>query len=70
MDDTFTYQIEVRDQIDENDLNSMSPLQMTLVKMDPAATQFTVCTDQSGLIGLMRHMHRRGIVILSTLCQR
>jgi hypothetical protein len=76
MDDICTYQIEVRGQVNENDLNAMSPLQMTVVRVDAdeehpyASMLFTVCTDQSGLIGLLRHLHGRGFVLLSVNCER
>jgi len=65
-----TYQIEVRGQVNENDLNAMSPLQMAVVRVDTASMLFTVCTDQSGLIGLIRHLHGRGFVLLSVSSER
>lgn len=65
MQNICTYQIEVRGQVDENAFSATSPLQMTVVRMDPDATLFTTCTDQSGLIGLMRHLHGHGFVLLS-----
>ena len=65
MHDVCTYQIEVRGQVDENDINAMSPLQMTVVRVDTVATLFTVCADQSGFVGLIRHLHGRGFVLLS-----
>ncbi len=70
MDDICTYQIKVRGQVDENELNATSPIQMTAVRMDTVLTLFTICTDQSGLIGLMRHLHGRGVVFLSVNCER
>lgn len=70
MHDTCTYQIEVRGQVDENTFNASSPLQMTVVWGDTAATLFTICADQSGLIGLIRHLHGRGFVILSVYRER
>ena len=70
MHDICTYQIEVRGRVDENAFNATSPLQMTVVRVDPAATLFTICTDQSGLIGLIRHLHRHGFVILSAYRER
>jgi hypothetical protein len=70
MNDICTYLIQLRDQVNENDLNAMSPIQMTVVRVDTAATLFTVCTDQSGLIGLIRHLHGRGFVLLSVNCER
>ena len=65
MHELCTYQIEVRGQVDENDLNAMSPLQVTIERTEPAATRITAWADQSGLIGLMRHLHGRGLVLLS-----
>ena len=70
MHDICTYQIEVRGQVDENVFNATSPLQITVVRMDAAATLFTICADQSGLIGLMRHLHGHGFVLLSVYRER
>jgi hypothetical protein len=70
MHDICTYHIEVRGQVDENDLNANSPLQMTVVRGNTATTLFTICADQSGLIGLMRHLHGRGFVLLSVIRER
>jgi len=70
MDELCTYRIEVRGQVDENDLNAISPLQMMVVRVDTTTTLFTACTDQSGLVGLMRHLHGRGLVLLSVIRER
>ena len=69
MPEFSTYCIEVRGQIAEDDLNTMSPLETTVVRADPGATLFTIRTDQSGLIGLIRHLHGRGLVLLSLTCE-
>jgi hypothetical protein len=66
----YTYRIEVQGQVDENAFNATSPLQMTVVRRDTATTLFTICADQSGLIGLMRHLHGRGFVLLSVYRER
>jgi hypothetical protein len=65
-----TYHIEVRGQVDGGSLNASSPLQMTVEREDTARTLFTICADQSGLIGLMRHLHGRGFVLLSVIRER
>jgi hypothetical protein len=70
MHDICTYQIEVRGQVDEKAFNASSPLQMTVVRVDTAATLFTIRADQSGLIGLIRHLHGRGFVLLSVYRER
>jgi hypothetical protein len=78
---TCTYQVEVRGLVDENDLNAMSPLQARVVRVHAdeghpdeehpdAATLFTIQADQSALIGLMRHLHGRGFVLLSVYRER
>ena len=64
-----TYHIELRGPVDEQDLNAGSPLQMTVVRANPATTLLTICADQSGLIGLLRHLHGRGFVFLSVICE-
>jgi hypothetical protein len=65
MHDVCTYRIEVRGEVDESNLNALSPHKMTVVRTDPAATLITICADQSGLIGLMRHLNGRGFVLWS-----
>ena len=70
MQDICTYHIEVRGQVDEDAFNATSPLQMTVVRVDPAATRFTICADQSGLVGLIRHLHGQGFVLLSIYRER
>lgn len=70
MHDICTYHVEVRDQVDENAFNATSPLQIRVVRGDPAATLFTICADQAGLIGLIRHLHRQGFVLLSLYRER
>jgi hypothetical protein len=69
MDELQPYQIEIRGRADANDLNAISPLKMTVVRMEAELTLFTVLTDQSGLIGLLRHLHGRGFVLLSVQCE-
>ena len=65
MSDTGTYHIRVRGQVNEDELNATSPLLMTVVRTDADTTLLSVRTDQSGLIGLMRHLHGLGFVFLS-----
>jgi hypothetical protein len=67
MHDICTYQIEVRD---EGAFNATSPQQVTVVRVDAAATLFEICADQAGLIGLVRHLHRQGFVLLFVYRER
>lgn len=70
MHESCVFELEVRGQVDESDLNAWSPFQITVIRADTTATLFTIRTDQSGLIGLMRHLHGRGFVLLSVLRER
>ena len=64
---SFTYQIKVQDRIDKNEFNAMSPTRMMIERLDSEETLFTVYTDQSGLIGIIRYLHSRGFVLLSII---
>ena len=70
MRDVCIYQIEIQGQLDQDDLNANSPLQIVISRVNPDATQFTISTDQSGLIGLMRYLHGLGLVFLSVRRER
>jgi hypothetical protein len=71
MPDIFSYQIELGGLVNENEINSMGPLQMTVAQSSPAkgsgaaSTLFILRTDQSGLIGLLRHLHGQGFEFLT-----
>ena len=65
MRDVYAYQIEVEGRVDQGDVNATSPRQVTVRRTDEIATLLTVRTDQAGLIGLLRHLHGRGEVLLS-----
>jgi hypothetical protein len=65
MNNLRTYHILIEGQVAQEEINATSPLQMTLERTDVAATLFSICTDQSGLVGLLRHLHARGLVLLS-----
>ena len=68
MHEFCTYRVEVGEKMDEDAFNATSPLQITLLQSDQAATLFAIDTDQSGLVGLIRHLHHQGFVLLS-LCR-
>ncbi len=71
MRESSTYQISIHGQVAVADLNAMSPLHMTVDAVPEAseqshpATWLTIHADQAALIGLLRHLHARGFVILS-----
>jgi hypothetical protein len=59
------YHLHIRGRIDGDDLNRTSPVELTAGEMTGPVTRLEVTTDQSGLIGLLRHLHQRGFVILA-----
>jgi hypothetical protein len=65
MNDNCTYQIIVHGQVDEEELNAQSPLRLVVEQAGPESSCIIIVTDQSGLIGLLRHLHSLGIVLLS-----
>ena len=65
LNDIRIYQIEIQGRADEDDLNAIVPLHMTVIQGDAQSTLFLVRTDQSGLVGLLRTLHGRGLVLLS-----
>lgn len=68
VNDISTYCIEIRGWVEQDDIKAMSPIELRVERADKDATRLTVTTDQSGLIGLMRHLHARGLVLLSITC--
>jgi hypothetical protein len=69
MQDVCSYYVEVLEKVDEKVFNATSPLQVTVIWANEQITLLTICSDQSGLIGLIRQFHRQGFVLLS-VCRK
>ncbi len=65
MNDLAVYRIQIDRQADQQELRATSPLDMQVELLAGNITLLTVYTDQSGIMGLLRHLHGRGFVILS-----
>lgn len=65
MDHICAYRVEVKGQLDAGDLVKRSPLELVVVCASTTVTLFTFCTDQSGLLGMLRYLHGRGLVLQS-----
>ncbi len=65
MEDICNITIEVRGCVDAEDLNAASPVKLDLVGILNGNTWLSAQTDQSGLIGILRHLHGMGILLLS-----
>jgi hypothetical protein len=65
MNDIMTYTIQILGQVDEREINALSPLQIHIEWVEARASLLSVRTDQSGIIGLVRHLHNLGLVFLA-----
>ena len=65
MQEIYTYHIEVQGQVEEHDFNTTSPLRVNVARTDAESTLVALHTDQSGLVGVIRHLHHQGFVLLS-----
>jgi menaquinone-dependent protoporphyrinogen oxidase len=65
MNEIGKYTITVQGQVDAAELNADSPWRMKVVEANSAVTRLAVRTDQSGLVGLIRHLHNIGIALLA-----
>jgi hypothetical protein len=64
VNDTRPYLIRLEGLVSNETINANSPIEALVMQME-TFTRCAVCTDQSGLIGLLRHLHARGLMILS-----
>lgn len=65
MHDSCAYQIQLRGHVDAGDLDAGSPLQIAQARQAGEDTLLTAYADQSALVGLLRYLHGRGLLILS-----
>lgn len=65
MNDLTTYHVKIRGQISAGDINVSSPVHLTVIQSAAALTLLSACTDQSGLVGLLRYLHNLGYIFLS-----
>lgn len=65
IDDVRTYNVQIYGWVEETDINPTSPLWLTVAQKEETSTWVTLQTDQSGLVGLIRHLHGLGLVLIS-----
>ncbi len=65
MEDIFTYQILIRGSLGCEDVAAFGPREMHLEATAEHNTLLVARTDQAGLIGLLRHLHGSGRILLS-----
>ncbi len=64
MNDLCSYRLQVAGQVAEGELNALSPLEMKIERSEVDSTWLSILTDQSGLIGVLRHLHGLGFVFI------
>ena len=64
-EDTCTYTILIRGQVEEDEINSTSPIHLNVEPCGNSTTLLTAHTDQSGIIGLIRHLNGLGFIFLT-----
>ena len=65
MIDLRLYRIHIAGQVTEGDIVAFSPPGTTIEPAGEAGSILTARTDQSGLVGLLRHLHGLGFVLLA-----
>ncbi|MFN2195337.1 MAG: hypothetical protein ACK2UW_04355 [Anaerolineales bacterium] len=65
MDDIRQFRIRILGQVEEAELNARSPLYLKVASSDKNATDLALEADQAGVIGVLRHLHGLGFVLLS-----
>jgi hypothetical protein len=63
--DACTYTIEITGRLTRADIEMICPSGLIVHKKVGLSLAFEVVTDQSGLIGLLRHLHSRGVVFVA-----
>ena len=61
---TVTYRLRIRGELDKDFVSSFCPKGTTMVHTGGVTVLDEIDTDQSGIIGLVRHVHNLGCVIL------
>jgi hypothetical protein len=59
------YLIELVGILHEADINPASPYDLERTKVGVTTSTFSLTSDQAGLIGLLRYLHGRGLVLQS-----
>lgn len=70
MTDILLYRLKVRGILADDDLSAITSVESLAVNAENGSTTFSVSSDQSGLIGLLRQLHGRGLVLLSVNCEQ
>jgi hypothetical protein len=65
MEETNKYRIKIHGKLDVQPINESSPIAIIDSIIEKNSTLLTIQSDQSGLIGLLRYLHARGVIFES-----
>ncbi len=63
--DPRTYQITIQGQLDDGFVTAFCPAGTQRTCQADVTLLSNICTDQSGIVGLVRHLHNLGCTIVS-----
>ncbi len=66
--DVNTYIIQIQGRVEEVDVQATSPIPFAVELINDVCTTISLQTDPSGLIGLIRHLHGLGFILISMSC--
>ncbi len=69
MHDVRIYVIQIRGEVEEDEINDVTPLHVKVIRVAANTTLLAACTDQAGFVGLVRHLHSLGFVLLAMRCE-
>ncbi len=67
MQTCHTYQIELEGDVHEDQLNATGPVSIQVTRASDDSSTVTVWSDQAAIVGLIRHLHGQGFVVLSVV---
>ena len=68
INDVHTYEIQIQGQVEDEDIYLTSPVRFTIEPVGGTNTFIKLRTDQSGMVGFIRHLHGLGLVLISMSC--
>lgn len=66
--DLRCYQLKITGQLDDDFVASFCPPETIIQRESDTSLLSNISTDQSGILGLIRHLHNLGFAILSMTC--
>jgi hypothetical protein len=63
-----TYALKLSGELEQDFLTSFCPAGTNLERQEGSTLLSNICTDQSGIIGMIRYLHNLGFTILEMKC--